>query len=80
MVRAERDRGNQMLETTAVFCVAEYFLYGLRAMDTVKNKQFRMLKSMNPWHFLWISVVLSELCALAANISPELCVVGLFVL
>jgi len=36
-------------------------------MDTVKNKQVRLLKSMNPWHFLWISVVLSELLALAVT-------------
>ena len=36
-------------------------------MDTVKNKRFRMLKSMNPWHFLWISVILSELFALASS-------------
>ncbi len=34
-------------------------------MDTVKNNRLRMLKAMNPWHFLWISVVLSELFALA---------------
>ncbi len=31
------------------------------------NQFFNKLKSLNPWHFLWITVILSELFTLAAN-------------
>jgi two-component system cell cycle sensor histidine kinase/response regulator CckA len=31
------------------------------------NQFFTKLKSLNPWHFLWITVILSELFTLAAN-------------